>query len=394
MMARSVIRGFSGRVAGRWQAIPVGAKDAACAVLLGLFTQVELLLADRVAGPMVVQVVSFAVMTLAVAWRRTEPLLAAALAGGGLLAQTLAGEAPVVGGFIAVLVVMYSVASYADLRNALLGGALVLVGVFTYPLVNELTFADEAGNLAIFAGAWVLGRSIRLRQLRAVEADNRAAEVERDREQLLRAVIADERGRIARELHDIVAHGVSVMVLQAGAARQTIDRDPGKVQQLLLTVERMGRQSLNEMHRLLGVLRRSDDDLAFSPPSTLDSLSRLLDDINQTGLAVECRIEGDQRPLPAGLEVSAYRIVQEALTNVIKHARASHAEVIMWYRPEELELAIADDGRGGDADARPGGHGLVGMRERAELFGGSVTAGPGASNGWRVRAVLPIGGPS
>jgi signal transduction histidine kinase len=298
----------------------------------------------------------------------------------------------VVGGFVALLIVMYSVASYASLRKALLGGALVLLGVFTYPLVNDLTFADEVGNLAIFIGAWALGRSVRSRQLRAVEAENRVVAVERDREQRLRAVIADERGRISRELHDVVAHGVSVMVLQAGAARQTLDRDTGKVRQLLLTIEQMGRQSLDEMHRLLGILRRADDDLTLAPPLTLGSIPGLLDDVQQTGLAVRYRIEGDQRPLPPGLEVSAYRIVQEALTNTIKHADAGHAEVVLRYGADDLELTITDDGRGADRGPGPGRHGLIGMRERAQLFGGSVTAGAAEPKGWRVRAILPIGG--
>jgi signal transduction histidine kinase len=268
----------------------------------------------------------------------------------------------------------------------------VLLGVFTYPLVNNVNFADEVGNLAIFLGAWVLGRAVRSRQLRAVEAENHVVVLEQEREQTMRAVIADERARIARELHDIVAHGVSVMVLQAGAARQTLDRDPGKVRQLLLTVEQMGRQSLEEMHRLLGVLRRSDDDLTLAPPLTLSAIGQLFDDVRKTGLTVDFRIEGDQRSLAPGLEVSAYRIVQEALTNTIKHADAAHIDVVLRYGTDALELTVTDDGHGSDRGDGPGGHGLIGMRERAELFGGTIAAGPAEPRGWRVTARLPVGG--
>ncbi|HVR78612.1 MAG TPA: sensor histidine kinase [Acidimicrobiia bacterium] len=353
-------------------------------------TQVELLLAETIEGPMAVQSISFAAMTLSVAWRRTKPLLAAALVGAGLVAQTLAGDAEVVGGFIAFLVVTYSVASYEELRNALIGGLFVLIGLSTYPLVNDINFADEVGNLAIVVGAWTLGRAVRSRQLRAVEAEDRVVAIEREREEGMRAVVVEERGRIARELHDIVAHGVSVMVLQAGAARQTLDRDPAKVRELLGTVEQMGRQALDEMHRMLGVLRHSDNDLTVAPPLKLASLGQLIDDVRSTGLAVELRIEGEQRSLAPGLEVSAYRIVQEALTNTIRHGEASHAEVVLRYDPDALELTINDDGSVSTGDSGSGGHGLVGMTERAELFGGSVTAGPLTPRGWAVNARLPI----
>lgn len=377
--------------ARRWQAISPEMRDASFAVLLTLITQVELLSADKVEGPMVVQSLSFAVMTLSIGWRRRKPLLAAALLGPGLVVQTLAGEAEISGGLIAILVVMYSVASYADLRTARLGGLLVLIGVFTYPLVNDTNFADEVANTAIAIGPWALGRAVRSRQLRAVEAEDRAAAIEREREEKMRVVIADERGRIARELHDIVAHGVSVMVLQTGAARQTLDRDPGEVRHLLEAVEQTGRQALEEMHRLLGVLRRGNDDLTLTPPLTLSSLGRLIDDVRSTGLSVDYRIEGDQRPLAPGLEVSAYRIVQEALTNTIKHSDASSVEVVLRYEVDVLELTVSDDGRGGSGVAGGSdGHGLIGMRERTELFGGSVVAGPGDPNGWVVKARLPI----
>jgi signal transduction histidine kinase len=155
----------------------------------------------------------------------------------------------------------------------------------------------------------------------------------------------------------------------------------------LLTVENMGREALDEMRRLLGVLRRSDDDLALAPPLTLSSIDQLIDDVRGTGLAVESRVEGDQRPLAPGLEVSAYRIVQEALTNTIKHAEASAAEVVLRYTDSALELTVSDDGRGSRGGAASG-HGLIGMQERAQLFNGTVTAGSGEHSGWVVTARL------
>ncbi|HVR33870.1 MAG TPA: sensor histidine kinase [Acidimicrobiia bacterium] len=374
---------------GAWRGMSDGVRDGSFAVFLTFVSQVELLLADS-EGPIAVQSISFAAMTLSVAWRRTMPLLAAALVGAGLVAQTLAGEAEVVGGFIAFLVVTYSVASYADLKTALLGGLFVLIGLSTFPVVNDINFADEVGNLAIVVGTWTLGRAVRSRQLRAVEAEDRVVAIEREREEKMRAVVAEERGRIARELHDIVAHGVSVMVLQAGAARQTLDRDPGKVRELLETVEHMGRQALDEMHRLLSVLRRSDEDPAATPPLKLAAIEQLVNDVRGTGLAVELRIEGEQRPLAPGMEASAYRIIQEALTNTIRHAQASSVHVVLRYDPDALELMIRDNGPGSTDGRSSDGHGLIGMRERAELFDGSVAAGPGQPNGWVVTARLPI----
>jgi signal transduction histidine kinase len=373
----------------RRQLSPVVA-DGGLAVLLAVFTQVELALADQVDGPMVVQSLAFASMTLAVAWRRSAPQVAGVLAGAGLAVQTVTGNAEVVGGFLALLIVMYSVASYQRLRPALVAGGVVLAGVFVYPLVNDLNVADEIGNAAIFLGAWGLGRAVRSRQLRAMEAQERMAAMERDREEQLRAVLSDERARIARELHDIVAHGVSLMTLQAGAARQTVDRDAHRAKELLQLAEGQGRQALAEMQRLLCVLRRGDEGgPGDGSPVGLHAVADLVEEVRRTGIAVGYRVEGEQRQLAPGLEVSGYRIVQEALTNVVKHARASRAEVLVRYAPDHLELVITDDGRGADGGTPAGGHGLVGMRERAALFGGAFEVGCVPPHGWRVRACIP-----
>jgi signal transduction histidine kinase len=312
------------------------------------------------------------------------------MSGAGLAAQTLAGDAEVVGGFLALLIVMYSVASYQALRPALIGGGLVLAGVFTYPFVNDLSWADEVGNAAIFLGAWGLGRAVRSRQIRALKAQECIVGMEREVEEQLRAVVFEERARIARELHDVVAHGVSLMTLQAGAARHTVDRDVGRAKELLQVAEEQGRQALAEMQRLLGVLRRGDETVRDDVHAlSLADVRDLVADVRRAGTLVDYRVEGEVRSLAAGLELSAYRIVQEALTNVVKHANASHANVLVRYEPDHLALVITDDGRGTDPVPRSGGHGLVGMRERAALFGGALEAGPTAPGGWAVRARIP-----
>jgi signal transduction histidine kinase len=365
-------------------------RDAAFAVVLTLVTQVELLLADGVEGPLLLQSAAFAVMTMSVAWRRTRPLAAAALIGGALAVQTLVGDAEVAGGFIALLVVTYSVGSYSDLRGALLGGLFIFAAVFIYPLVNDINFADEVGNLAIFFGVWTLGRAVRARQQRAVDAEHELAAMEAARDEQMRSIVSEERRRIARELHDIVAHGVSVMILQAGAARQIVHREPEQVPELLIGVETTGRQALDEMHHLLAVLRRDGLDDGASPPLRLSQLDGVIEDVRASGIAVDYRIVGEPRPLSPGLEASAYRIVQEALTNVLKHAGAGHVDVVVDYQSDAIHLSIDDDGSGASGDMPPRGHGIVGMRERAKLFGGSVTAGPDESGGWVVQARLPI----
>lgn len=361
--------------------------DAVLAVLLTLLAQVELLLADVVEGPMLLHSLAFMAMTASVAWRRSFPLFAAALAAAGLASQTIGGDAEVVGGFLALIIVTYSVASYAPLKPAVIGGALILASVFVYPFLRKVSFADEVGNAAIFVGAWALGRMVRSRQRRALHAQARLETAEREHVERTRQIVAEERARIARELHDIVAHGVSLMVLQCGAARQTAERDPSTAKDLLASAEEQGRQALAELQRMLGILRATGTAEIVGPQS-ISSVNQLVDALRATGLRVDYRVEGDQRPLPAGLELSAHRIVQEATTNIVKHADASRAEITIRYEPDRLELWVKDDGKGSGKPGVGNGHGLVGMKERASLFGGSVTAGASDSGGWTVAAHL------
>lgn len=373
--------------------MPFWAQDLVLAAALTAFTQWEISQAPFIEGPLWVQRVTFAVITMSVALRRLAPLTAAVVGSGGLVAQTIwGGDAAVVGGFLAGILITHSVALYSTRRVALLGLLVILLGVHTYTFVNldQFRLADEIGNTAIFVTIWGLGRTVRARDRRRDLAEARTARVEAEREAQMEAAIAEERARIARELHDVVAHGVSVMVLQAGAARQMLDQDSARATEALLAVENSGRHALHDMHRLLGILRR-DEALPLAPPAALSQLAELAEQMREVGLPVRVEIEGEMRPLQPSLELSAYRIVQEALTNTLKHTTQATAEVRVRYEPQVIDVEVTDTGATRAPAAPSGGHGLVGMRERVRMFGGDLDTGPNPDGtGWVVRARLPI----
>ena len=223
---------------------------------------------------------------------------------------------------------------------------------------------------------------------------NRRRRISVDRDRAAADAVAQERARIARELHDIVAHAMSVMVVQAGAARTVVDHDPEAARAAIGRIEETGRDGLTEMRRLIGILKGSGDGADLAPQPGLDRLGPLLDSIRGAGVPVECVTRGEPRSLPTGVDLAAYRFVQEALTNVVKHAGAASARVSLEWAPDALVVEVADDGRGGLADRASAGHGLVGMRERVALYGGSLDAGPRAGGGFAVRARLPDGAPT
>ena len=242
----------------------------------------------------------------------------------------------------------------------------------------------------LFAIAWLAGFALRERAAQAEAAEERAIQAEREREENARRAVFEERVRIARELHDVVAHHVSMMGVQAGAARVVIDRDRGKAKEALSAIESSSREAVAELHRLLGFLRQAGDRDDLAPQPGLGQLSRLAASMSDSELAVEVSIEGESRSLPPTVDVSAYRIVQEALTNTLKHSAASHADVHVRYWPDELEVEIIDDGRpSGVPSSASGGLGLIGMRERAALHGGQLSAGPAAGGGFTVKVRLP-----
>ena len=249
--------------------------------------------------------------------------------------------------------------------------------------------SDFVFSNVVFGVVWIVGFSLGRKFEEADEAKERAARAERDREQQARTAVAEERARIARELHDVVGHSVSVMTVQASGVRRLLRPDQDREREALLVVERTGREALAEMRRMVGVLRRPEEAPALAPQPSLDHVSRLVEQARETGLPVDLRIEGEAIQLPAGVDLTAYRLVQEGLTNVVKHAQATRAEVLVDYGDGYVEVTVRDDGKGvGNGDG--GGHGLVGMRERVSVYGGEIDAGPQTGGGYRLRAKLPL----
>ena len=273
-------------------------------------------------------------------------------------------------------------------------GLAIVVGSATIVIYNDPTHA--AGDLVFtpvqFALGWLVGFALRERAEQTELAQERATRAERDREAAARVAVAEERGRIARELHDVVAHAVSVMVLQVGAVRHRMPESDTEDRETLRNVEQAGRTALAEMRRLLNAMRRDDDQLELVPHPGLDDLDTLVDDVRAAGLPVRLQVHGEPFALPPALDLSAYRIVQEGLTNALKHAHASQAEVEVSYVADELRLEVRDDGRGGPSVDGGLGHGLVGVRERVKIYGGDMTAGAAAAGGFALRARLPLDG--
>ena len=336
--------------------------------------------------------------TLPIAVRRRVPLpaLAWALATGAAFAALGYNLVPL---SFAILVYVYTAAARRPRRVSLAGLAATEAMLGLLWLARPRSVGD-ASTLAVdglvVAAAWWLGDGARRRQEAVDAAQERAAELERAREELARRAVTDERLRIARELHDVVAHSMSIIAVQSGVGVHLLDRQPEEARKALVAVEATSRQALVEMRRLLGVLRQEAEPRgSLAPAPGLAELEALAAEVARAGVRVEARIEGTPFPLPAGLELSAYRIVQEALTNVVRHAGPATARVAVRYAPGRVAVEVVDDGRGGDPDGRRhGGLGIAGMRERAALYGGTLEAGPLPGGGFRVAASLPVEGPA
>jgi signal transduction histidine kinase len=293
---------------------------------------------------------------------------------------------------IALDVALYTVAAHCGRSRAIAGGALVAAFtlIFTVPVLVEGGPAlNVLAEWLFLAGVWTLGRWVRQRRRRTDDLERHAAELEADREALAREAVADERARIAREMHDAVAHGVSVMVLQAGAAEQVLTASPERARESLMSIQDTGRDAIVELRRMLGVLRDPSAGVALAPQPGVEQLAGLLEQVRAAGLEVELIIEGEPRRLPAGVDRSAYRIVQEGLTNTLKHAGPARATVRLGYGDGALEVEVLDDGHGPDG-AICGGFGLLGMRERVALYGGVLHAGGRPGGGYALRASLPL----
>jgi len=276
-------------------------------------------------------------------------------------------------------------------RQARVGLAIVLGGA-AIVIYNDPNHArgDVIFTPVLFAIGWLVGYALRERTEQTKAAEERATRAEREREAAARVAVAEERGRIARELHDVVAHAVSVMVLQVGAVRHRMPETDTEDRETLTNVEQAGRTALAEMRRLLNAMRHDDDELELLPHPGLGNLDALVDDVRAAGLPVRLEISGEPVALPPGLDLSAYRILQEGLTNALKHARASQAEVEVQYTATELRLEVRDDGPGGPSTDAGVGHGLVGIRERVRIFGGGMSAGTSRTGGFVLRAQLPL----
>ncbi len=289
-----------------------------------------------------------------------------------------------------VMLAVYTVAAHYPRPAAAYAGAAAAIALA--PAIGSAEASEPLRIVpmyGLYAAAWILGDSLRTRRAYLRELEEKARRLEREREEEARRAVAEEQARIARELHDVIAHNVSVMVVQAAAGRDVFDAQPERAREALRSIEATGRSALAELRRLLGAIRQPGGP-SLAPQPTLAELDRLLDQVRSAGLEVTARVDGSIADLPQGVDLSAYRIVQEALTNTLKHGRASTASVVVRRTAGGLEVAVSDDGVGANGNGASGGQGLIGMRERVVLFGGELRAGPGSRGGFEVRASFPL----
>jgi signal transduction histidine kinase len=369
------------------------ATDLLVALALALAIQAEVWIwwvADE-QGPKPLAALFGLALAVPLIWRRTRPLpsLVAVVA---VYVAWIAGAPPrgSLMPYLVVLVAAYSVAAHDSPRRSWIGLALTVAAEVLLVVRTTNDLADYAFILSFLLGAWLAGRGMRVRQQRADELFARAVRAEVEREKRARAAVAEERGRIARELHDIISHSVSVMVVQAGAAEQVLDSDRDQVRRSLLAIQQTGRDARLELRRLLGVLRTGTDERPdHAPQPGLAELPALADQLRGSGLELTVTVEGTPHPVPAGLDLAAYRIAQEAVTNAVKHSGARRADVVVRWSRDAVRIEVDDDGAGPDGGGD--GFGLTGMRERAALYGGQLEHGRRPGGGFRVVARLPLG---
>ncbi len=369
-------------------------QDGALALALTAWNQWELTNAEFVDGAVLLNHLTFASMTLAVAFRREMPLACASLAGSALAAQTIWGG-DVFGAsaqFVALLVAMHAAGSHPVRSRAWAGLIVMMIGVEVYPFVSEepVRLEDEVGNIAVFVAVWGLARAVQVQR-------ERREGVILDQERREREVLEFERARVARELHDIVAHGLALMVLHAGAARSA--PDPVKAAESLDVVEESGRRAMTELHRMLGMLSRPDAGGARATAG-LDDVRELADQTRRAGVPVSIDLCEPPAGMDQSIELSAYRVVQEAITNALRHGTGEQVDVTVTTEPNSLVVTVLDHRTRADQPRRRAGgvlagtgRGLKGLAERVELFGGTFSAGR-TSAGWQVRAVFPLGDPT
>jgi signal transduction histidine kinase len=371
--------------------------DVALAVALTVFAQLDLRLdldnSTPFGPPWAVAVLTL-VATGALAFRRIAPLATALTVAAAVALPELVTVLTISlwGDFVPLLVAAYAVARHADRQRATAGVTAIATAVVVVML--RVPSIDMKENVPFALVPLVLvtltGRGLRRRHLSHAALSLQASRLAEEQEAWVQEAVTAERARIARELHDVVAHCVSVMVIQAGAAEDLLDRDPGAARQPLRSVQDSGQQAVAELGRMLGLLRGGVAPGALVPQPGVAQLPELVAQVRDAGLAVDHRIEGTPRELPPGVDLTLYRLAQEALTNVLKHARGARACVVLRQDDDAVALTVHDDGR--QPVAGPGlGHGLIGMRERVALYGGTFSAGPRPGGGFAVEAAIPLG---
>jgi signal transduction histidine kinase len=355
--------------------------DAALAALLLVLAEIDAAVGGGWRGPRVFNALLIGLAAVALAWRRSRPLAALAVAAAVTVLQAVTyGSSDAATGFFIVVVAVYSAAAHA--RSVTAAVALTLAGTAAHDLGDPRikTFGDAIYDSTMLGLVLLVGLAMRARQqrTRTLEADQEARE---------HAAVEEERRRIARELHDIVSHSLGVLVLQAGAAERVLDRDPERARAVLQSIRETGQDAIREMGTLLALVR-GEAQLSRTPQPSLADVEQLVEAMRGAGVSAALTVEGEPRELPPALELSAYRIVQEGLTNAGKHARAATVRAVVRYLDDAVEVEVADDGSGSSA-AAGARRGLAGIGERVSIFGGRFEAGPSAEGGWRVRAVLP-----
>lgn len=381
---RDAVPGVTVTVMARRLRVPV--RDLVLAVLCLLLALAELVVWDEWSTESeLLQVTGIFAICSGVALRRVAPLAAVAFCLTGAVLLSAGGDPPqLLAAGLAGILVAYTIAAELDGWRLLMGAAVIGAAVVIRDVADPaLNGFDIVIDLLVFGAPFAIGRVVRRRQKQIELISKVAADLEQD-------AVRRERERIARELHDVIAHGMSVMVVQADAARHGLAPEDEEIRAALVEIERTGRESLREMRRLLGLLRDDDGDAAaLAPQPGLAGVEALVHSVRQAGLPVEFRIAGEARSLSPGTDVAAYRILQEALTNALRHAGPARATVEITYGAHDLSLRVKDTGRSNGGAEGDGGHGLVGMRERVRLYGGSFDAGPG-SDGFVVSASLPL----
>ncbi len=344
-------------------------------------------------GSVVPQLLVLCVGYGVVAWRRIRPVVAGAVMfATWIFANTLIGQLhDLQFPLIAVLTMCYAMGAYTEGRDAIAAPVVILAGMLGVILsFDNQVFTDYIFPTAFALIAWLAGRGLRTRSRLTEELHEAAVQAQEAHERDAAQAAAEERRRIAREMHDVVAHSVSVMVVQAGGARRILEHDPRRAVEAAAHIEDVGRAALTEMRRLLGVLHHGEEEAGRAPQPTLRELDGLVARSRAAGLAVTLVVEGEPQPLPPGKDLAAYRVVQEALTNAIKHAGAAPTSVTVRWEAASLVLEIVDIGGSAMNGSNGSGHGLIGMEERMRLYGGSLRAGPVAGGGFEVVARMPL----